>query len=50
MVVDADAIEARVLAAGNERGQLGQGPPHRHAEVDAEAGQSPGKTVHVPRS
>src|SRR5216684_3465080 len=39
MVVDADAVEAGVLAAGDERGQLGQGPAHRDAEVDAQAGQ-----------
>ena len=38
MVVDADAVEARVLAAGDERRDVGQGPADRNPEGDAEPG------------
>ena len=36
MVVDADAVEAGLLAAGDEGRELGQGAAHRHPEGDAE--------------
>ena len=33
MVVDADAVEAGVLAAGDERREVGQGPADRNPEA-----------------
>jgi hypothetical protein len=38
MVVDADAVEASVLAAGDEGRDIGQGPANRNPDRHAEPG------------
>jgi hypothetical protein len=38
MVVDADTVEARVFAAGDEIGDSGQRPPDRNPESDSKPG------------
>src|ERR1700694_4336921 len=41
MVVNADAVEARLLAAGGERRELGQWPADRNSQSDAGARHLP---------
>src|SRR5215475_3403013 len=38
MVVDTDAVEARLLAAGDERGEVRQRSPNRDSQIDADPG------------
>src|SRR5262249_39477622 len=38
MVVDTDAVEACLLAAGDERGEVGQRSPNRDSQIDADPG------------
>jgi hypothetical protein len=38
MIMDADPVEACLLAAGDERGDVRQRPADRDAEVDADPG------------
>jgi hypothetical protein len=40
MIVDTDAVEACVFAAGSECRDVGQGPADRNSDGDAELGQS----------
>jgi hypothetical protein len=36
MIMDTDTVEARLLAAHDERGEVGQRSPNRDSEIDAD--------------
>src|SRR5215467_4488005 len=36
MIMDTDTVEARLLAADDERGEVGQRSPNRDSEIDAD--------------
>jgi hypothetical protein len=36
MIMDTDTVEARLLAAHDERGEVGQRSPNRDSDVDAD--------------
>jgi hypothetical protein len=38
MIMDADTVEACLLATGDKSGELGQGPANRDPESDADRG------------
>jgi hypothetical protein len=38
MIMDTDAVEACLLAAGDERGEVRQRSPNRDSEIDADPG------------
>src|SRR5262245_9363680 len=38
MIMDTDAVEACLLAAGDERGEVGQRSPNRDSQIDADPG------------
>ena len=50
VVVNADAVEASRLAAGDELGEIGQRPPDRNPQCDTDPGHLASSLLHLRRS